>query len=676
MSDEEAPGPDETPAHGPGPAVEPEESPDTENFRQDAQTIINILGGVHADNAVLGTVGAKATRDTGSIRIAAIRADLLKFCPSETYQQAAKVLSEHGMVLLLARPGTGRFTAALSLLNDWPEMSDGIAVTSLTPTVTIRDLAEPGFLKGGGRYLVHDMRGDGRASADQRFELSRLRHGLVGSGARLVITADSAALFRGDFGDLVVAWEPPDSATVFERRLAVERIHLSADDQTAARAYAAALSRPAEVAAFVQRLSSDGLEKAMHSQSNVDRREVAGWFDETSRPLTEKLAVAAACFLSGVPERTFERCLSRLDQLFREYDPDERAPLDAPRDLDNNPWVGSETLLATLDGDGPFKERRVGFRSPYMREHAIGEIWHRYGYRLIQPMRQWITELARDVSSDVRVQNSIGVALLAEGRWADVKESFLVPWADGEWVYRTAAANLLSVMAASERLAPQALELALGWSQNQGSRRAMTAALALGSRLSLRYPEATFEELWYLASRSKQIAAVARIALSVMLAGAGGDAERAVWMLRTTVAALDWSTENATALGRRGSLTAVLSILEAPSLTSDELVIGRLLQAEPGAARPIGMLFAEVLASGPHRHAGVNLLRRLLMQLADGDDPLAVADELGLAVKGRWTHEQRAVLAPQVERALAMSEEDTESTRKIIRSFIQILDRR
>ena len=283
---------------------------------------------------------------------------------------------------------------------------------------------------------------------------------------------------RGDFADLVVNWAPPDGGAVFDQHLACSGRQWNWPTRPPAPAvYAAGLSRPAEVAGFVRRLA-DGLDEAMHSQVEADREEARNWFEDKSRTLSAELAVAAACFLHRVPERTFERCLARLQELVGEYDQDERAPGVAGLTLDRSreEWAGDSGLITTIEGEGRFGERLVAFRSPHLRQHVLFEIWNRYGYGLIQPLRDWIDLLVADTALEVRLQTAAGSTLLAEGRWWEVKESFLDRWSTDLFVRRAAAANTLSMMSGSEVLAPVALEVALGWlDRTQGPRRAMTA---------------------------------------------------------------------------------------------------------------------------------------------------------------------------------------------------------
>jgi hypothetical protein len=667
--------PDPTAPPADEPAGEDEDlEPDDETLRQSATTIINIMR-LQAQNAPIGVTADSRSRSTGTIKAHEIRITLTAFRASDAFRRAQKVLADEHLVVLVGNQASGRYTAAIGLLADWPALTPDTIVNSLSPTTSVGDLAETGIIKRGRRYLVHDIRGDGHASAEQRHNLSRLRPTLIETRSRLVITAEPGTLSPSDFGDLVVEWKPPGGAEIFDEHLATGGLSLASADLDRAQEYAAGLSRPAEIAAFVTRIRDGGLEAAMSLQSEVDRRHVADWLDDQSLALADKLTLAAACFLNGVPEHVFERCLARLDQLFREHGGRITDPATSQPDNVDKPWTRLDGLLRTVASAERFGERQVEFCSPYMRAHALAEVWNRYSHRLIEPVRTWIHELAGDISVDVRIQTAFGVARLAERWWQDVEESFLVPWANGTQLHRLAAVNLLSAMTASDELAPRALQLALAWSENQGPRRAMTAALALGGPLSSRYPQATFNQLWYLTSRASRIAAAARVGLSLMLTGAAEVPHHALRTLRYTVDALDWALDNLPALERRDSVSAVGVILTAPRLRSDELVIAELLRTDPESVEPIGILIAEVLASGPHHHGGVDLLRKLLIQFAEEAEHVALAGRLGRIVLDRWTPGQRAVLGPQLKRALEMSEEEAELARDVISSFIRSIDR-
>src|SRR5690348_10949699 len=93
--------------------------PDEARFRQDAQTIINVMR-LEAATAMLGASGLGQPPSTGEIKPDAISEILRGFCGADAYGQAAKVLAQHGMVVLLGGEGSGRYAAAHALLSDWP----------------------------------------------------------------------------------------------------------------------------------------------------------------------------------------------------------------------------------------------------------------------------------------------------------------------------------------------------------------------------------------------------------------------------------------------------------------------------------------------------------------------------------------------------------------------------
>ena len=650
---------------------------DESTYRQEAESITNIMK-LQAGVAVINSSDYSRPPTTGRIAIDDFRAILAAFCGCDAFRQAEETLERYGMVVLLAGEGTGRYIASLALLDRWPTKALDKAIVSYAPTTSIAELARKDTLKPGGRYLLHDLRGDGRASADQRFDVGRLKQTVVSLPARLVITADPVVVARGDFAELVVNWAPPDGGAVFDQHLACSGRQLKPDDLARARAHAAGLSRPAEVAGFVRRLA-DGLDAAMHSQADAEREEARDWFEDKSRTLSAELAVAAACFLNLVPERTFERCLARLQELVREYDQDERAPRVADLTLDRSreAWAGNSGLITTIEGKGRFGERLVAFRSPHMRQHVLFEIWNRYGYGLIQPLRDWIDLLVADLSVDVRVQTAAGLALLAEGQWWEVKESFLDRWSTGLFVRRAAAANTLSMMSGSEVLAPVALEVALGWLEHrQGARRAMTAALALGGALSIRYQDKAFEELWHLATKDRRIDLTARVALSVLLSGAAGEPARAISILRTNVSALAWTEGHATGLDRRAAVSAIAAMLSAKGFAAQGLVVAELLRTEPEAPALVGRLFGAVLESAPHYHDSVDVLRRVLLPITETEDGIRVAHELGVAVFGNWSQALQRKLIPMIQADLVRSSEDANIARAVVRSFLHSTDPR
>jgi hypothetical protein len=695
----------------------PEDTEDPDNsaraVHQTSETLVNVVG----NNTVI-YASSEGSRPplTGRIDEATVAEALSVFAAPPAFDQARAVLAKYGIVVLVGAEGTGRYLAALALLADWPRLNLPKPIVNYVPTTTLGDLTRIIDRKAtDGRYLLHDMRGDGRPSAEQRFTLTRLKDTLPRVGARLVVTADRYAVAKTDFGELFVEWQPPPASAVFDAHIAHSGVVLEPEDLEQAREHASRLETPARVAAFVARIATDGLTEAMNSRVEADRAAVRDWFSEQGRALADEVAVAAACFLHGVPERIFERCLSRLHELVRAYDQEKRAPRQEALTLSRarEMWTGGDGLLSMVEGEGRFAERRIGFRSNAMRQQAINEIWDRYGYSLLQPLRDWLDELMRDPSLDVHAQAVIGLALLAERRWPEVKDSFLNPWSDGEFPYRLAAATVLAVMSGSELLAPIALETALDWAENRGARRASTAALALGSPLGLRYQDRAFEELWNLTRHARGVRTAANIGLACLLAWAarpetadGRDLpseseeaaalQRASRILKITCRAVAWTTQRGRGLDRRHALDAVVTMLGATRFITGELVVVAVLRALPAAADVVGELLAAVLESGPHHHASVDLLRELLKQLSEQEGSMSLAQQLGLAVFRRWTPEARSVLVAQIARELAKPANERsgpllgdvrprdggrtggvtatpEVTRRVIRSFVECL---
>jgi hypothetical protein len=120
----------------------------------------------------------------------------------------------------------------------------------------------------------------------------------------------------------------------------------------------------------------------------------------------------------------------------------------------------------------------------------------------------------------------------------------------------------------------------------------------------------------------------------------------------------------------------VLALLSAESLSTDELMIGRLVHTVPDAPDLIGRLLAAVLVSGPHHHEGAELLRILLRQLELTDDPAVTAGRLGTAVFCHWSPPEQQVLIPKLANALRTSAADAEVTRNVIGSFLRSIDTR
>ncbi|WP_155369056.1 hypothetical protein [Catellatospora vulcania] len=649
-----------------------DETEDAGQLRFEAQTITNIFGGVHAGAANFG--GAHQTgwaRTTGPVDSAQMDAILRDFVRPGPYEQALKVLHRAGLVVLVGEEGIGKRAGALALLRDAASGQD--SVLALSPSYDFAQLAAYPHLKPGRGYLVQDMRGDGRSSPEQRFEIERLTRVLQAKQLRLVITAQPRSLSRTDLGDLVVDWDPPDLVDLFQRLLRRSGLKLSPADERRARAHLDTLCQPRQVAEFVDRLPQ-GVEAAMRSQSEQARQEASAWLEDSTRTDAEVLVAAAACFLSDLPERLFEQGVARLQQIVREHvgfdGPAARGePVTSEQRLPQSRrlWAGRTGLVVTAGAGTSTDERRVAFRVPELRAHTIAEIWARYGHELLEPLRRWIRELAQDPSVEIRAQVAYGLSLLAKVNWSEVRESFLTQLSDGVAAERVTAAFTLSMMCADEDLASIALETALGWSENSGQRRAMTSAIACGGPMGVSHLGKAFEQLWYMTTRGAQIARVARTSLSLLTSGAE-EAGRAMAVLRTTVDALHWVIRNGGALKRREALWTVLEILAAESFAAEELVIVRLMRDRDDAYPAVGTLLAAVLESGPHRHGAVNVLRRIITTLSGYDQGHLIAGRLGDAVFAHWPSHD--LLRQQIRRELALSAKEAETARLVVHHFL------
>lgn len=114
----------------------------------------------------------------------------------------------------------------------------------------------------------------------------------------------------------------------------------------------------------------------------------------------------------------------------------------------------------------------------------------------------------------------------------------------------------------------------------------------------------------------------------------------------------------------------MLTVLLCPSQDSDQLVIAGLLRTRPDTVDLIGFLVSDVLLSAPHFHDGVDLLRKVLVEVTNMDEGAALAARLGAAVFDCWPADALATLRPKLERDLGSNPDDVELSRQIVRSFI------
>ncbi|GGN06577.1 hypothetical protein [Streptomyces fuscichromogenes] len=628
----------------------------------------NFYGVVEASGAAFGFGAASAPGLAPGIIESADTDRVLRFYvpPQPCFDEALGTLRENALVVLTGQDNCGRGAGSLALLRSI--LGEQAVVRSLSPANALAELAASRDLRSGQGYVILDYVGELRPDAVQTYEIGRLSEELGRKGSYLVITAGDTVRRRLALRDHCVPWQVPDPEELFDHcRAELPHAGLAPDAERELLERVGEQRRPAVVVEAAVALSRGGVEAALDILRDRHREQVQEWFRR--RPAVDDLlALAALAFLEGIPERTLERECAALAAHVRNWEQSGETPAGEPDGSAGAPLGGRVAeqsrarwreravgLVTTEFRLGPGRgagrgERCLVFTSPRIRELVIAELHDLYGYDLWYPLRQWLGDLALRGDLDTRTEVARGVALLARYALVEVDENLLTVWSDGVTSQRVTAALTLQFMCDVEHLAPQALSTVVGWVDNRGAMRAVTAAMALTGRLGSLYRLQALNWLWFLTNRGERVAFSARRSLVLLLQTAEADPERALLILRYVRTVIAKSAPGSRE--RAIALKAAVQLLEATRLEeSAEPVTAALLRTVPDSVRHLGSLWADVLHSS-NRSRAVAALCRTLVQLRDDPSVTAAVRELGETMRKAMTAPQWAALGRHLSIAL------------------------
>lgn len=660
---------------------EADDESDLGHQRYGARVINKFYGQVHAAQATFGVSGGTMATPAlvGRLRSEDIDHSLRYYVAPHEYQTALAALGNDHLVVLAGEEGSGRRASAFALLLAVKTEQ----ITGLSPAMTLTQLADYDYLPGRG-YVVLDWLGERRDGAVQAFDVGRLSHRLKKSGAFLVVTSEPRRTIRRDLPGHVVTWQAPDPLAIVDVYLGKGGCGpLSDEDAARIRQRVTELGRPAEVVRLLERLPR-GVDAALDEAERTARRLVEEWFSEATS-WADLLTVAALAFAYELPERTFEELHARLRQIDQaeglhsesavvQADPSP-SELQGRRGLHRDRGLITRREGATLDidlGD----ERRLVFAAASMREHVLREL-HECDYRLWRPLRLWMHELAGVADLDVRLQLALGVALLARNRSAAGEaRDLLRTWAAGRAAERFTAVSTVSFMAGDDVLAPMALRMVLDWTNGMGQNCAVTAAMALGGPLGIRYPTEAERWLWHLSVRGKPVRSVATRSLGLLLCATEGDLRGAEALLNRLRVRLRHTLAGAVELRHRGyAIEAVLEVLTVRHLDRDEPMVAYLLREQPGVTPAVGALWAEALRSLPHRSAAIDALRATLLAVESEPAEDRVVGRLGEAIRTELSPAECDLLRQGLAWALRGPVGDADAYRPVVTALLAALAR-
>lgn len=611
-----------------------ETDPDLDPTDDEAQSAAAAWISVAGDAIFQGSPGdaRHRRRRPGRLDEVEVAAAIRGFVEPPGLTDALVDLRTQGLVVLAGAEGTGRRCAATWLL---AQVSSGELVV-LSPGDTIDQLARRTFVRGRG-YLVADFAGERGLVAIHRHDTHVLRRQLLDCGAHLVITTSTATGQR-HFADLTRAWQPVPGEVIAADVLDRHEGLLEPDDRARLLAACRNLS-PAPARAVLERLLADGLHAALDRAQELGHSAVTAWFDADPGE-ADVVRIATAAFVPYCAKRTYEAHHATLRRLRQRWFGEGDAPPE-PLRQEHRELRAIELLQTEAAPFGAESPRpRVLPRSPEIHAAIVAEVHDRYGDDLLQPLHQLQHEASGSEDLVTRLGVARGIALLARVA-PDDASVMLRTWADGPALQRRTAAYALSWMCDDDATGALALQLAISWCSGAGTRRAVTAALAFGLELSVRYPVPSVSHLWNLALRSSLIAVYAGQALAALVRTTASERDGVDEVLRV----VDKQMRNLLDVRparfervRRGT-EVIRDLLCATAPDGQGTVTEYLLRTHPDLAGRLGLLWAEVLCSRPHRHRAVLDLRKDLNRLEPDVDHAAVA-AMGAAIRSRLAAEQ------------------------------------
>lgn len=608
-----------------------------------AAVVVNVRGNFYAEGSSFGDRDARSNRSsTGEVTTKDLAEAFEYFVEPARFADARALLARHQLVVLAGPKRTGRHAAALALLDEVaPGSEQTPSITVLSPSLTMEQLATSPF-RSGGRYLLADQINDRAPAVQRKFHLEQLLTKLRHRDASLVITTTSADHATALFDELAVPWVPVEPERILHRYITKNGLSLSPDLHQRLSEGLLSLC-PREVVQALKRFEDGGAEAALTSAAQAARTKVCNWLaaDSTPSKLGDLLAVITASFLPGATRRESQRWRVALQRLV-EAERDGDRPAAASEVVWEDPLPRLELLVVKDPQGGQFDESTVALCSEAEHEALMDELVVRLGHHIWGPVRDWLAVLPG--ASGVATQTALaaGMAVFARSDPAEARR-ILDQWAGGYHPARRTAAYTLHWMCADERTAGQALQIGISWCSGAGERRAVAAAFAFALDLGVRYPDEAVGRVWFLALRADPVSGWARVALATLfvLATEEDDDRRLDTALKLVNLQLKHVMRRRAHNNRvmNKALDAVVAVLTAELLDGATTVTLHILRSRTAVIERIGVLWARVLASAPHRQDAIDFLRRTFEALNAPEDASAV-HVLGRAVHDHIDAEQ------------------------------------
>ncbi|PWW65916.1 hypothetical protein [Actinokineospora spheciospongiae] len=611
------PEPPDQPVEDPPPD---KEAPNTLEHPGALHSVRNTMSGTFYMNAanfgVDGVSASPLTRATGRVQESVVRAALDRFVTPPRFDVALGRLHRDRVVVLRGLRGSGKRTAALTMLRE----VGASTLYALSPQVTLSELAQRDYDRGAG-YLVADRR---VADADDSdFDWGLVRDRVQDEGAYLVATVGNEASNPAD-GTTHVDWVMVEPERVL-------RAHWPHEWPETLHEVLCSVNRVSDVIELARRLAAG--ESPDAAVTHLDGRAgdvVADWFaaGPTRRQVLE---VAALAFAVGTDERTYESMLHKLVEHYEHHDPEVRpgelaAVEDRLRQRRSTLFNENELVSAVRYRDQYGAEQTaLCFTVPAYHRHVLAQLWARLDVRFWDAVRDWLNGVAGRHGDPV----AVGLAELADVSFGEALP-LLERWAGGEVGAggQHTAVQTLWAMAYREPLASAALRVATSWVTRGSPARRWAGAMAFSGDIGVRYPHDAANRLWQLCVQSHTASGNVEMVLAALfsrLVHDTADAGIVLSVLRTKLRRFSRSSAD-----RRLLVIAIRATLAVLSARDGRAAFVEFLVSAPDRIDLVAELWASVLCYRPTRLAALTALRQALDTA--GPDALDIAERLGRAL--------------------------------------------
>lgn len=533
-------------------------------------------------------------------------------------------LNKQWLVLLRARTGTGRTTAALHLLDE--ECREG--VRKLDPDVELKTVGLDDLESNNG-YLLESLE-PRQAAALRAYHVEQLATRLGERGCRLVVIVDDAAPLRLDeVGQYLV-----DGIGLVESE-ALVRKHLGCGLRKAGHdGDGTALLEQREVRELLAEIPPD---TPLREQANlgtllvevvqgraelltvqdqyraVASAEFEKWFDEQADAEQRSFVIALAVF-NGMPVQVVSVAARMLADRIKAVEVPRR--LDRARSLFATPLrkrladARAEVVQSTQETPhGQVAVQVVRFRDERFPRRVLEHVCQQYD-QVHDLVRKWLLNLGADPDQRVKMRAGVAVGLLSLFEFERTRSLVILPWADsGDEDARDAAIAALQIPSQQPEFTPVITRMLTDWiKQNNEPWRRVTAVRALGSTGAM-MPDLALRLLRRAARRADWKLATA---IAASMAELFQRRELTGTVLDTLV---QWTGEDEFPVRRETGLLSVLHlsyylVVEPSQAAGTWPVLVWLADAEPAYHDRILTLLARMLDASGFIQPGYRELRR------------------------------------------------------------------